>query len=159
MTDIAITPYEAPFISFARLTSVLRIVAIVTFLMIGFKIAGYGFVPPGRRLAAGILLAAGVYFITTSDLGGRWTDTLREPFIDASGPALQGWMPPDDLKILRQIQWSRFAWDAYIPWVNKMRPEDRLEISGGPRPVMPPLEFVKAGDAWIGRLPKNPPPK
>jgi hypothetical protein len=68
------------------------------------------------------------------------------------------WMPPDDLKIYRSIQWSQFAYKAYEPWVRKMRPEDRLEISSGTQPNVPPLEWINAGNGiWIGRLPKNPP--
>jgi hypothetical protein len=66
------------------------------------------------------------------------------------------WMPPDDLKIYRTIQWSQFAYEAYQPWVRKMRPQDRLEISSTTRPNVPPLEWINAGsDIWIGRPPKN----
>jgi hypothetical protein len=68
------------------------------------------------------------------------------------------WMPPDDLKIFRNIQWNQFAWEAYEPWVKKMRPQDRLEISSGARPELPPLEWVNAGGGiWIGRLPASRP--
>jgi len=70
------------------------------------------------------------------------------------------WMPPEDLKIFRNIQWNRFAWDAYEPWVRKMRPQDRLEISSGAQPVVPPLEWVNAGGGiWIGRLTRSQPAK
>ena len=67
-------------------------------------------------------------------------------------------MPPDDLKIFRNIQWNSFAPDAYEPWVKKMRPQDRLEISSGSQPVLPPLEWAYAGGGiWIGRLPQGRP--
>jgi hypothetical protein len=70
------------------------------------------------------------------------------------------WMPPEDLKIFRNIQWKDFAWDAYGPWVRKMRPQDRLEITSRAQPVMPPLEWVNAGGGiWIGRLPRSQPGK
>lgn len=64
-------------------------------------------------------------------------------------------MPDDDLKIYRNIQWNHYAWEAYRPWVNKMRPEDRLEISSPTEPSLPPLEWQHAaGAVWIGRLPR-----
>jgi len=66
-------------------------------------------------------------------------------------PAL---MPEDDLKILRDIQWSRYAWASYKPWIQKMRPQDRLEIPGPAQPPIPELEWrLAAKDIWIGRLP------
>jgi hypothetical protein len=151
---------------------------------------------PGRRLAVSILLVLSFFLVSTSDLDGRYTNSLREPFVDAANPALQGWMPdeggifygadmtffyntfyknpggdwryivgfepawmpPDDLKIFRNIQWNQFAWDAYEPWVRKMRPEDRLEISSTVQPFLPPLQWANAGGGiWIGRLPKSQP--
>jgi hypothetical protein len=69
-------------------------------------------------------------------------------------------MPEDDLKIFRAIQWNQFAWESYEPWVKKMRAVDRLEISSGPQPVLPPLEWISAGGSvWIGRLPNSQPIK
>ncbi|HUD49650.1 MAG TPA: hypothetical protein VMR33_22680 [Candidatus Baltobacteraceae bacterium] len=63
-------------------------------------------------------------------------------------------MPEDDLKIFRNIQWNQYAWEAYRPWVDKMRPQDRLEITGNGEPILPPLQWHHAGGAiWIGRLP------
>ncbi len=70
------------------------------------------------------------------------------------------WMPPEDLKILRDIQWNQFAWISYESWAKKMRPQDRLEIAGVAQPVLPhyPLEWIDAGEGtWIGRLPKSQP--
>jgi hypothetical protein len=64
-------------------------------------------------------------------------------------------MPDEDLKIYRNIQWNRYAWDAYRPWVDKMRPQDRLEIGSMVEPQLPPLEWHHAvGNIWIGRLPR-----
>jgi len=66
-------------------------------------------------------------------------------------PAL---MPPDDLKIYRDIQRSGGAVEAFQPWVNKMRPEDRLALEAPMEPVLAPLEWKRAvGSLWIGRLP------
>jgi hypothetical protein len=151
---------------------------------------------PGRRFVAGLLLTVSFFMVTTSDVGGRFTDSLREPFVDGSDPRLKGWMPdaggifygadmvffyntyyknpegdwryivgfepawmpPDDLKIFRNIQWNNFAWPAYEPWVRKMRPQDRLEISSSAPPALPPLEWIDAGGGiWIGRLPRGRP--
>jgi hypothetical protein len=68
-------------------------------------------------------------------------------------PAL---MPEEDLKILRDIQWSRYAWASYKPWIAKMRPQDRLEMPGAAQPPIPELEWrLAAKDTWIGRLPQT----
>ncbi|HSU54442.1 MAG TPA: hypothetical protein VLT36_10310 [Candidatus Dormibacteraeota bacterium] len=66
-------------------------------------------------------------------------------------PAL---MPDEDLKILRFIQFNHGTAKAYEPWVQKMRPEDRLVIYGTSQPTLPQLQWLNpAGDTWIGRLP------
>jgi hypothetical protein len=74
-------------------------------------------------------------------------------------PAL---MKQDDLEIYRKIQWNYGDVRAYEPWVQKMKPEDRLIMraswlrSGG-QPNIPQLEWKYAvADLWIGRLPKTP---
>lgn len=61
-------------------------------------------------------------------------------------------MPPEDLKILRGIQASHYAYGAYEPWVKKMRPADRMMILTGGQPNIPELEWTNAvGNIWIGR--------
>lgn len=68
-----------------------------------------------------------------------------------------GIMPPDDLEILRNIQWNDYADSSYEPWVKKMRPADRLIIMTGPAkcPQLKGLEWCYAiHDTWIGRLPR-----
>jgi hypothetical protein len=74
-----------------------------------------------------------------------------------------GLMRPEDLEILRKIQWNGgAAFAAYEPWVEKMRPADRMILrgsAGGP-PGIPELEWHYAATGlWIGRLPQatNPP--
>ena len=65
-------------------------------------------------------------------------------------------MPENDLQTFRNIQWNQYAWEAYRPWVEKMRPQDRLEITGSVEPVLAPLEWHQAGShIWIGRLPRK----
>jgi hypothetical protein len=69
-------------------------------------------------------------------------------------------MPPEDLKIYRNIQMNLGSYKAYEPWVNKMRPEDRLVLrSGSPTPPnIPGLEWhYTARELWVGRKPKTTP--
>jgi hypothetical protein len=72
-----------------------------------------------------------------------------------------GWMRPMDLEVLRTIQWNHgAAFEAYEPWVKRMRPADRMVIrasgAGGP-PEIPELQWHYAVTGmWIGRLPPNP---
>jgi len=70
-----------------------------------------------------------------------------------------GQMLPEDLAVLRRIQWAYGDARAYEPWVKKLRPEDRLFISGssGARPNIPELEWnYPVSGLWIGRLPEAP---
>jgi hypothetical protein len=66
-------------------------------------------------------------------------------------PAL---MPEEDLQVLRKMQWNHWDWPTYQPWIDKMRPQDRLEIPSSAPPPIPALEW-RAGAAgiWIGRKP------
>ena len=76
-----------------------------------------------------------------------------------------GLMRPDDLEVLRKIQWNFGDARAYEPWVKKMRPPDRMMIQAasvrsGP-PDIPELEWHYAvSGLWVGRLPgsANSPP-
>ena len=64
-------------------------------------------------------------------------------------------MPPRDLAIFRKIQWNFGAYEAFKPWVKKMKPEDRLIIKGTKKipPDIPGLEWHYAATGiWIGRL-------
>jgi hypothetical protein len=66
-------------------------------------------------------------------------------------------MLPEDLAVLRKAQWNFGDARAYEPWVQKMRPEDRLIIhaTGGAPPNLPELEWnYAATEMWIGRLPR-----
>ena len=65
-------------------------------------------------------------------------------------------MPPEDLAILRKIQWNYGAVEAYEPWVKKMRPEDRLILRRHSQPAIKELEWnLAVTGTWIGRLPKK----
>ena len=64
-------------------------------------------------------------------------------------------MPPEDLAILRKIQWNYGAIETYEPWVKKMRPEDRLILRRHSMPAIKELEWnLAVTGTWIGRLPK-----
>ncbi|MGA3283548.1 MAG: hypothetical protein ABSD57_03705 [Verrucomicrobiota bacterium] len=71
-----------------------------------------------------------------------------------------GLMQPEDLEVLRKIQWNYGDARAYEPWVKKMRPEDRMMIQAtsvrsGP-PGIPELEWHYAvSGLWVGRLPRS----
>lgn len=73
-----------------------------------------------------------------------------------------GLMLPEDLKVHDKVQADFFS-DAndYMPWVNKMRPEDRLIIHknityGSVPPQIPELEWHQVTSTlWIGRLPRS----
>jgi hypothetical protein len=66
-------------------------------------------------------------------------------------------MPPDDLRIYRGIQQNLGSYQAYEPWVRKMRPPDRMAIrSDSPTPPsISGLEWhYTAREIWIGRTPR-----
>ncbi len=71
-------------------------------------------------------------------------------------------MPREDFDILYRILWNFGAAAAYEPWVEKLRPQDRLFVRGDPgaAPPIPGLEWhhTLAG-MWSGRLPKGPTPQ
>lgn len=68
-----------------------------------------------------------------------------------------GLMTPENLAVLRKAQWNFGDVRAYEPWVQKMRPTDRMIIhaTGGSPPKLPELEWnYAATETWIGRLPR-----
>jgi hypothetical protein len=71
-------------------------------------------------------------------------------------------MTPDNFKTYQDIVLNLGDAKAYQPWVDKMRPEDRLVIPGGAgdRPNIPQLEWSRpVGNYWIGRLPQTSSPR
>jgi hypothetical protein len=70
------------------------------------------------------------------------------------------WMPDEDFKVYHSVLWNFGDAKAYKPWVDKMRPADRLVIRGGrgSPPNIPQLEWeYGVSGIWIGRLPRIPP--
>jgi hypothetical protein len=65
-------------------------------------------------------------------------------------------MPADDFETYEKILWNNGDAKAYAPWVQKMKPADRLVIPGnsGQRPNIPQLEWnYGVSGLWVGRLP------
>jgi hypothetical protein len=64
-----------------------------------------------------------------------------------------GWMPADDRAVLKAIQRERTP-SAFVPWVRKMRREDRLVLRASPAPpVIPGMAWQAVGpNLWSGRL-------
>jgi hypothetical protein len=77
-----------------------------------------------------------------------------------------GFMLDEDFKVYHSIMWNSGDAKAYKPWVDKMRPQDRLVIRGsrGSPPNLPQLEWeYGVSGIWIGRTPRiaqsgTPPP-
>jgi hypothetical protein len=67
-------------------------------------------------------------------------------------------MTDEDFGVYHNVLWNFGDAKAYKPWVDKMRPEDRLVIRGGSANV-PPITQLEwnhgIGDIWIGRLPRS----
>jgi hypothetical protein len=68
-------------------------------------------------------------------------------------------MPPEDFAIYQKILVNHGNPDAYRPWANKMRPQDRLVIGSSVTPAsfFPELEwkYTTIGTYWLGRLPQK----
>jgi len=65
-------------------------------------------------------------------------------------------MPEEDIAVYENIWWNFQSYEAFAPWVQKLRPQDRLILSrpAGAPPAIPQLEwYYGATDTWIGRLP------
>jgi hypothetical protein len=105
--------------------------------------------------AGGILYSAdmGVYYQTFfKNPKAQWRYMLYFE------PAM---MPREDYEIWKKIKWNYGSMRTYQPWVNKMRPADRLVIRGSSdgQPAIPELEwFYAVRGTWIGRLPRDVPP-
>jgi hypothetical protein len=68
-------------------------------------------------------------------------------------------MPKEDFDVFHKIMWNFGDAKAYGPWVEKMRPPDRLVIRGGrgSPPNLPQLEWeYGVSGIWIGRTPRFP---
>lgn len=63
-----------------------------------------------------------------------------------------GLMTPENLRVLRNIQFNKNAWAAYKPWVDRMKLPDRLIVIASGQPAIPELEWLEYQKGlWIGR--------
>jgi hypothetical protein len=66
-----------------------------------------------------------------------------------------GLMTPENLSVLRNIQYNYGAWKAYDPWIQAMTARDRLILASPTRPELPLLEWKEARpNFWIGKKPR-----
>ena len=77
----------------------------------------------------------------------------RWQYITGFEPAL---MPDTDFAVYQNVHWNFGDPKAYQPWVEKMRPADRLVLRGknGDAPDLPQLEWKAVPGFWIGRTPR-----
>lgn len=65
-------------------------------------------------------------------------------------------MPPEDLATYIRIRWNFNDARAFLPWVARMEPADRLVVRSRSQPDLPALEWhYAATETWIGRLPRE----
>ena len=88
----------------------------------------------------------------SADMGAFYAIYFRLPhaqfkFSTAFEP---GFMPPEDLKVLRAIQ-SSGGLRAYKPWFEKMTARDRVFLNAPVKPAWPGIEFKEFYGAWMGR--------
>jgi hypothetical protein len=115
--------------------------------------------PDDRNLTGWLPEKGGILY--SSDMTIFYQTFFKNPngdwrYILGYEPAL---MPDEDFQVFHKILWNYGDAKAYAPWVEKMRPEDRLVIRGGrgSPPNIPQLEWnYGVSDIWIGRLPRIP---
>jgi hypothetical protein len=100
----------------------------------------------------------GIFY--TADMNLFFQTFFKNPnadwkYITGYEPAL---MPDQDFAVYRRVLWNFGDVKAYEPWVDKLRPEDRLVIRGakGAPPYIPRLEWeYGVSGIWIGRTPRS----
>ena len=65
-----------------------------------------------------------------------------------------GLMTAANLEVLRGIQRDYGAWEAWQPWLEAMKPQDRLVVVAAKQPPLDQLEWARwSHGMWIGRRP------
>lgn len=72
-------------------------------------------------------------------------------YITGYEPAL---MPKDDFHTYEEIVMNKHLITTYLPWIQKMRPIDRLVIMSHTKPELSQLEWKECPGYWIGRTPR-----
>jgi hypothetical protein len=100
--------------------------------------------------------AGGIFYCTDMHLFYELYYRLPDSRFRFSTGFEPGMMPPDDLKVLRAIQFNNGLVKAYEPWFNKMTARDRVVLWSPAKPEWPGIEFTPFYTRWIG---KKAPPK
>jgi hypothetical protein len=100
--------------------------------------------------------AGGILYCATMQEFYRLYYRLPEAHFRFSTGFEPGMMPPEDLKVMRAIQFSDGLVKAYEPWFNKMTARDRVVLFLSTKPQWPGIEFSSFYTLWIG---KKVPPK
>ena len=92
--------------------------------------------PLGRLALAGAS-AVGLFWICTSDVGGRWTNNLTREYLESSNPRLAGWLPDpggifynDDMGLFYQTFYANphAQWKYALAYEAALMPADDLKI-------------------------------
>jgi hypothetical protein len=95
----------------------------------------------------------------SADMGAFYALFFKNPdapwkYVLGFEPAM---MPADDYHVYLDVRRSGGATEAYLPWLRKLRPSDRLYVLNH-SPVAPPLPglewFQPVFTVWAGRLPR-----
>ena len=99
--------------------------------------------------------------VYSAEMGVFYTIFFRNP--DAPWRYVLGFEPaimrPEDYAVFVDVRRTRGATESYLPWLQRMRPQDRLYVtrrSNDPPPI-PGLDwFQPVYSIWAGRLPRAP---
>ncbi|MEP6619783.1 MAG: hypothetical protein ABJE47_10720 [bacterium] len=110
------------------------------------------------QLAGWLPQSGGVLY--TTEMGLFYQTFYKNPYapwryITGFEPAM---MPDDDFVTFQSIGLSHGNPAAYMPWVKKMRPEDRIAMHWGEQPRIAALEWKNVNGVWLGRPPTHPQP-
>jgi MFS family permease len=99
--------------------------------------------------------AGGVLY--SSEMALFYQTFFRNPhapwrYITGFEPAM---MPDDDFQTYQIIGLNHGNPLAYMPWVKKLRAQDRVAMHWPEQPRIPELEWKSVSGVWLGRLPRG----
>ena len=111
-----------------------------------------------KRLVVCSLASVPLFFHSTSDLSQRYTTNLKDAFIDAKDPALQGWLPETNgifYTSRMELFYNTFFknpqgdWRYIIGFEPALMPPEDLKIF---RRIQWNLEAYKSYEPWIDKM-------